>query len=71
MEVAKEAALYLKQIIENDSIVGLSSGKTLERMIGSISMNKSTEATFVPLVGAPGHSNSRYHVNTIAYDFAK
>lgn len=71
MEVAKEAGLYLKQIIENDSIVGLSSGKTLERMIGSISMNKSTEATFVPLVGAPGHSNSKYHVNAIVYDIAK
>lgn len=71
MRVAKEAALYLKQIIRNDSIVGLSSGKTLERMIGSISMNKSTEATFVPLVGAPGHSNSKYHVNAVVYDIAK
>lgn len=71
MNVAKEAALYLKQIIKNDSIVGLSSGKTLERMIGSVSMNKSTEATFVPLVGAPGHSNSKYHVNAIVYDIAK
>ena len=40
-------------------------------MIGSITVNKSNEATFVPLVGAPGYSNSKYHVNAIVYDIAK
>ncbi|MEO1772212.1 sugar-binding transcriptional regulator [Candidatus Enterococcus ferrettii] len=69
--VAKEAALHLKQIINNDSIVGFASGKTLERMIGSLQIVKTTNATFVPLVGAPGHSNSKYHVNAIVYDIAK
>lgn len=71
IQVAKEAALYLKQIVRNDSVVGLSSGKTLERMIGTTPMNKNTEATFVPLVGAPGHANSKYHVNALVYDMAK
>lgn len=69
--VAKEAAIHLRQIIQNDSIVGLASGKTLERIIGSITVNRTTDAVFVPLVGAPGHSSSQYHVNAIVYEIAK
>ncbi len=69
--VAKEAALHLRKIIQNNSIVGLASGKTLERIIGSITVNRTTDAVFVPLVGAPGHSSSQYHVNAIVYEIAK
>lgn len=69
--VAKEAAIHLRQIIQNDSVVGLASGKTIEYMIESTTVNRSTDAIFVPLVGAPGHSSTRYHVNAVVYEIAK
>lgn len=69
--LAHGAALYLKQIIKNNSRVGVTWGATLSRMVGQLHQLKSTNATFVPLVGGPSQANVKYNVNTIVYDLAK
>ncbi|MDD9149363.1 MULTISPECIES: sugar-binding transcriptional regulator [unclassified Sporolactobacillus] len=70
-KLAEEAAYYLKHLIKNDEIIGLSWGSNLAAMIGKLKGNKKTNATFVPLVGGPSHINSRYHVNAIIYDLSR
>ncbi|BDR59184.1 sugar-binding transcriptional regulator [Xylocopilactobacillus apicola] len=69
--IAHEAALYLKQIIKPNNRVGVAWGSTLARMVGQLQHPKSTNATFIPLVGGPSAANSKYNVNTIVYDLAR
>lgn len=69
--LAREAAFFLKRIIQKNDIVGVAWGSTLRNMIGKLGNVKKTDATFVPLVGGPSNDNSLYHVNSIVYDFAK
>lgn len=69
--LALEAALYLKQIIKPNNRVGVAWGSTLAKMVGQLHHPKSTNATFIPLVGGPSAANAKYNVNTIVYDLAK
>lgn len=69
--LAKEAASFLKERIEPQSVVGVSWGSTLADTISKIENRRSTEATFVPIVGGPSHINSQYHVNTLVYELAR
>ncbi len=67
------ASQYLKQIIKPHNTVGFAWGSVLSGMIGQLEQLApiKTDATFVPLVGGPSPSNSRYHVNGIVYDAAR
>ncbi|WP_076672707.1 sugar-binding transcriptional regulator [Lactiplantibacillus plantarum] len=69
--LSTEAALYLKQIIKPNNIVGFAWGSILSGMIGQLQHPIQTDATFVPLVGGPSPSNAAYHVNGIVYDAAR
>lgn len=67
------ASQYLKQIIRPHNTVGFAWGSVLSGMIGQLDQvaRMKTDATFVPLVGGPSPSNSKYHVNGIVYDAAR
>lgn len=69
--LAHGAGLYVKQIIKANSRVGISWGATLSNMVKQLHQFKSTNATFIPLVGGPSAANVKYNVNTIVYDLAK
>lgn len=69
--LSTEAALYLKQVIRPNNIVGFAWGSILSGMIGQLHHPVQTDATFVPLVGGPSPTNSQYHVNGIVYDAAR
>ena len=66
-----EAAYYLSRIIKSKNTVGVTSGKTLANLTELIKSNKSTEATFVPLIGSPEKTSFDTHVNTITNNLAK
>ncbi|WP_027108387.1 sugar-binding transcriptional regulator [Lacticigenium naphthae] len=67
----KEAAFYLKRVIGQKDNVGVSWGATLGEVFGYIQDKRETQATFVPLAGAPSHSKSNFHVNTLVYELAR
>lgn len=69
--LATEGALFLKQVIKSQDVIGLSWGAMLANMIGKLDGVKETHSTFVPLVGGPSHSRSNYHVNSIVYDMGR
>jgi DNA-binding transcriptional regulator LsrR (DeoR family) len=68
--LARESAFQMKQIIQNNQIIGVSWGSTLAKAIEQIKIKKDSHATFVPIVGGPSHINSKYHVNTLVYELA-
>lgn len=70
-KLAYEAALYLKQIIKPESIIGFSWGNILARMAGKLHNLSETSSVFVPLAGGPSSNNTTYHVNSIVYDASK
>lgn len=67
----QEAANFLKQKIEPNTIVGVSWGSTLGKTIAAIETKKMTDTTFLPIVGGPSQINSKYHVNTLVYELAQ
>lgn len=69
--LAIEAAIYLKQSIQPNTVVGVSWGSTLGNAISKIETKKMTNATFVPIAGGPSRINSKYHVNTLVYELAR
>jgi len=69
--LAKESAAYVRRIIKKNDVVGLAWGSSLANMAAKIENFRMTNSIFVPLVGGPSHINSKYHVNTIAYDMAR
>lgn len=68
--LAKEAGFQLKQIIQNNQIVGVSWGSTLAKAIAEIHAKKQSQTLFLPIVGGPSHIHSQYHVNTLVYELA-
>ena len=65
------AADFIRKAITNGSVVGLSWGATLGRIINQINPKYTENTVFLPIVGGPSHVNSKYHVNTLVYEMAK
>lgn len=68
--LARESAFQIRQIIQNNQVIGVSWGSTLAYAIEQIKSKKETHSIFVPIVGGPSHINSQYHVNTLVYELA-
>ncbi|SJZ86518.1 DNA-binding transcriptional regulator LsrR, DeoR family [Pilibacter termitis] len=68
---AELAGSFVRKIIKNDQTIGLSWGSTLSRVIHHINKKTAKNLSIVPLAGAPSHTNSRFHVNTLVYELAK
>lgn len=63
---------YLKSIIKDNDLVGLSWGRALAAFVDCMNSNLKRSIFCVPMVGGPaGKLDSRYHVNTLVYQFAK
>lgn len=69
--LSQEAANYLKKIIKNQKVIGVSWGSTLAEAISEIDTHQSKDITFVPIAGGPSHINVSHHVNTLVYELAK
>ena len=68
MDLGKAANSYLKEIVEDDMIIGFSWGSAMAAFAQSISGIEKRNITCVPIVGGPsGRVVSKYHVNTITY----
>lgn len=70
--MGKAASLYLKSIIKNGDIIGLSWGSALASMVEQLEeISQPHNLLFIPMVGGPaGKLDSRYHVNTLVYRIA-
>lgn len=66
----QEAGVYLKGIIQNKNIVGVSWGSTLAKSVDNIISKKISDIIFLPIVGGPSNISFNYHVNTIVYQLA-
>lgn len=62
---------YLKQIIGDGDILGLSWGSSLAAVADQLDSSSYKDILCVPMVGGPaGKLESKYHVNTIVYNIA-
>lgn len=70
--LAKGLDGYLKTILEDGMILGLSWGATLSKVSYGLSEYNLNDILCVPMIGGPsGKLKSEYHVNTITYEIAK
>lgn len=70
--MGKAAGIYLRSILKNGDIVGLSWGSSLAAMVEQIDeLPHPHNSLFIPMVGGPaGKLDSRFHVNTLVYKIA-
>lgn len=71
--MGKATSLYIKSIIKNGDIIGLSWGSTLASIIEQMEdvSTQHPNILCLPMVGGPaGKLDSRYHVNTLVYKMA-
>jgi DNA-binding transcriptional regulator LsrR (DeoR family) len=69
--IGRMAGRYISKKIRNDSIVGVSMGRTLHQMVTHVRDPEAKEVTFVPLVGGMGQLQTQLHANSIAEDLAR
>ena len=69
--LAQSAALFIRNLITDNQVVGISWGSTLSRMIEKLEFRRTENIRFCPLAGGPSHINSKYHVNTLVYEMAR
>jgi DNA-binding transcriptional regulator LsrR (DeoR family) len=69
--LAQTAASFIRNIIADNQVVGISWGATLSRMIEKLENRHVENTVFCPLAGGPSHINSKYHVNTLVYEMAR
>ncbi|MBR0382405.1 MAG: sugar-binding transcriptional regulator [Eubacterium sp.] len=65
-ELGKMTASFLKQVIHDDDVVGVSMGSTLARAVEHMDHPQAKNVTFVPLVGGTGLLRTELHSNTLA-----
>lgn len=69
--MGKSAVSYLKSIINEGDVIGLSWGSSLAAFIEQFDDNFKANVLCIPMVGGPaGKLDSRYHVNTLVYKLA-
>lgn len=70
--MAKQCAVFLSSIIEENNIIGFSWGSAVATLVEQMdSLPQSRRVTCIPMVGGPsGKLESRYHVNTLVYSAA-
>jgi DNA-binding transcriptional regulator LsrR (DeoR family) len=69
--LADSAAVFIRSLITDNQVVGISWGSTLSRMIEKLENRYVENIVFCPLAGGPSHVNSKYHVNTLVYEMAR
>ncbi|WP_368552625.1 sugar-binding transcriptional regulator [Enterococcus faecalis] len=69
--LAQSAAQFVRNVIFDNQIIGISWGSTLSRMIEKLENRYMENTIFCPLAGGPSHINSKYHVNTLVYKIAR
>ncbi|MBY5035082.1 sugar-binding transcriptional regulator [Streptococcus gallolyticus] len=70
-QLSKVAAQWIRKNIQDGDTIGLAWGASIGKSISYIEPKYLENSTFVPIVGGPSRSNSRYHINTLVYDMAK
>jgi DNA-binding transcriptional regulator LsrR (DeoR family) len=68
--IGRAAGRYISKKIRNNSIVGVSMGRTLHQMVTHVRNPEASDVTFVPLVGGMGQLQTQLHANSIAEDLA-
>lgn len=69
--LAYSAANFVRNLISDNQIVGISWGSTLSKMIEKLDNRHVENTLFCPLAGGPSHIHSKYHVNTLVYELAR
>lgn len=70
-ELARAAAEYLKRVIKDDQIIGVTWGTTLSKIPEYVKNDRRNKVTFIPLVGGVGETNIEIHSNSIALELSK
>ncbi len=70
-QIAKCAANTIRELLNNNSKVGISWGKTLSDVVEEIVPKVMKNIHFYPLAGGPSRINAHYHVNTLVYEMAR
>jgi DNA-binding transcriptional regulator LsrR (DeoR family) len=68
--IGRVAGRYIAKKIRNNSIVGVSMGRTLHQMVTHVRNPEASDVTFVPLIGGMGRLQTQLHANSIAEDLA-
>ena len=69
--LGKAAASYLKRVIKDNSVVGVSMGTTLYSVVSQIDDVSAKNVLFVPLIGGMGHLRSELHSNSLVEILAR
>lgn len=69
--LAQSAANFVKNLVSNNQVIGISWGSTLSKMIEKLAHRHLENTLFCPLAGGPSHIHSNYHVNTLVYEMAR
>lgn len=70
-KIAQRAANIIRELLTNNSKVGISWGKTLSDVVEMMSPRVMKDIHFYPLAGGPSRINAQYHVNTLVYKMAR
>lgn len=72
IQLGAAASKYLLRMLQDDQVVGVSSGTTLHEMVAAMPSNQSfPNVCFVPIVGGMGNERVDIHANHIVAKFAE
>ncbi len=71
MALGNAAAGYLKYMIKDGDLVGVSMGSTLYHMVSSLVNPTIKNLTFVPLIGGMGMLRTELHANSLAEEMSR
>lgn len=69
--IASEGAEFLRSMVKDDEMIGISWGSTISRMIDRMDPKSLKGISVYPLAGGPSAINANFHVNTLVYRLAR
>lgn len=69
--LAKRSAELVRQLVQENDVVGISWGSTLSKMVNALEPKAGKKGTICPLAGGPSNINTKFHVNTLVYEMSR